>query len=215
MHPLLRAPYTLAAQLARAASILTPPLEGKIAASLRARRGLRARVVAWGRTHRDPTRPLLWLHAPSVGEGLQARAVLEVLRARHPAWQVAYTFFSPSAANFARGLGADFTDYLPFDTAGEMRALCDALRPNALVFSKVDLWPVLAATAQERAIPLGMISATLWRVGSYTMPTRRSTLLARSMTPTPNGSLRWERAPTWSASPVTPATTRSGSVPNA
>ncbi|PYP54942.1 MAG: hypothetical protein DMD40_14945, partial [Gemmatimonadetes bacterium] len=36
------------------------------------------------------------MHAPSVGEGLQAKPVLETLRAEHPDWQLAFTFFSPS-----------------------------------------------------------------------------------------------------------------------
>jgi citrate lyase subunit beta/citryl-CoA lyase len=40
---------------------------------------------------------LLWVHAPSVGEGLQANAVLQRLRPAHPTWQIVYSFFSPSA----------------------------------------------------------------------------------------------------------------------
>jgi 3-deoxy-D-manno-octulosonic-acid transferase len=48
-------------------------------------------------TSRDRNRPLVWLHAASVGEGLQAAAVLERLRAWHSDWQYLYTHFSPSA----------------------------------------------------------------------------------------------------------------------
>jgi 3-deoxy-D-manno-octulosonic-acid transferase len=101
------------------------------------------------------------MHAPSVGEGLQARPVIELLRASHPELQIAYTHFSPSAERFAASLGADFTDYLPFDTPGDARAALDALRPRALVFSKLDVWPVLAREAATRAVRLGLTSATL------------------------------------------------------
>jgi 3-deoxy-D-manno-octulosonic-acid transferase len=101
------------------------------------------------------------MHAPSVGEGLQARPVIELLRASHPDLQIAYTHFSPSAERFAASLGADFTDYLPFDTPGDARATLDALRPRALVFSKLDVWPVLAHEAAERQVRLGLTSATL------------------------------------------------------
>jgi len=101
------------------------------------------------------------MHAPSVGEGLQARPVLEILRGRHPGWQFAYTYFSPSAERFARSLGADFTDYLPFDTTGDMRIALDALRPRAIVFSKLDVWPTLAREADARGVRLALISATL------------------------------------------------------
>jgi 3-deoxy-D-manno-octulosonic-acid transferase len=101
------------------------------------------------------------MHAPSVGEGLQARPVIELLRASHPELQIAYTHFSPSAERFAASIGADFTDYLPFDTPGDARAALDALRPRALVFSKLDVWPVLAREAAVRAVRLGLTSATL------------------------------------------------------
>jgi 3-deoxy-D-manno-octulosonic-acid transferase len=166
MRPIARAPYALAARLARAAARLTPAGGGKLRASLHARRGLLERFTHWARTTRDPARALLWMHAPSVGEGLQARPVLEVLRARHPEWQVVYTFFSPSAERFARGLEVDFADYLPFDSAPDMAALCDALRPTALVFSKADVWPVLAESAAARGTALGMISATVSGISS-------------------------------------------------
>jgi 3-deoxy-D-manno-octulosonic-acid transferase len=101
------------------------------------------------------------MHAPSVGEGLQARPVIEILRGEYPRAQIAYTHFSPSAERFARGLPVDFTDYLPFDTTVDSRMALDALRPSALVFSKLDLWPILVDEAAARGVRLGMISATL------------------------------------------------------
>lgn len=153
--------YGAAGQLARGAAAVAPAAEGKLWRALRARRGIRARYAAWGAGGRDADRPLLWMHAPSVGEGLQARPVLQIARQRRPELQLAYTFFSPSAASFAGSLEVDFADYLPFDTAGDARAALDALRPDALVFSKLDVWPALVAEASRRGVPLGLVSATL------------------------------------------------------
>jgi 3-deoxy-D-manno-octulosonic-acid transferase len=101
------------------------------------------------------------MHAPSVGEGLQALPVLTELRTRHPEIQLAYTFFSPSAEKFASLVGADFHDYLPFDTAGAADAAIRALRPNAIVFSKLDVWPLLVERARHAQVKLGMLSATI------------------------------------------------------
>ncbi len=101
------------------------------------------------------------MHAPSVGEGLQARPVLEIVRRERPDVQLAYTYFSPSAVTFAASLDVDFRDYLPFDTAGNADAALAALRPAALVFSKLDLWPTLALRASELGVPLGLVSATV------------------------------------------------------
>ena len=124
-----------------------------------------ARLAEWARASRDRARPLVWLHAPSVGEGLQAEPVIRRLRERHPTWQFAYTFFSPSAARFARRLGVDVVDYLPYDTLAEARGAVEALQPSALVFSKLDLWPELATQAAERGSAVGLIAATV-RPGS-------------------------------------------------
>ncbi len=164
MHHALRLGYEGSARLARLGASLAslfPLSDAKALLALRARSGIIDRYRAWAAAHRDPSRPLLWMHAPSVGEGLQARPVLEVMRQRHPEVQLAFTHFSPSAETFARSLDVDFHDYLPFDSAADMRATLDALRPTALVYAKLDVWPTLSAIAHARGIPLGLVSATL------------------------------------------------------
>ncbi|MDQ8160014.1 MAG: glycosyltransferase N-terminal domain-containing protein [Gemmatimonadota bacterium] len=129
--------------------------------SFAARRGLTARVAAAAHRVRTPSRPLVWMHAPSVGEGLQARPVAHALRTRHPEVQLAYTFFSPSAEPFAPTIGADITDYLPFDSARDADAMLDALQPTVLVFVKLDVWPTLVARAAARNIPVALLSGTV------------------------------------------------------
>lgn len=158
---MLAAAYEVAARLAFAVAHLAPAGDSKLLRTLRARRGLIERYRQWGGLHRDGTRPLLWMHAPSVGEGLQARPVLERLRAMRPDVQLAYTHFSPSAEAFALRLSVDFRDYLPFDTTTATRGAVEALRPTALVFSKADVWPTLTREARARNVRLGLISATL------------------------------------------------------
>jgi 3-deoxy-D-manno-octulosonic-acid transferase len=159
--PLLAAAYEIAARLAIAATSVAPSGETKLARTLRARRGLMDRYRMWADHHRDQTRSLLWIHAPSVGEGLQARPVLERMRGARPDVQLAYTHFSPSAESFASQLNVDFHDYLPFDATIAARAALDALQPTALVFSKLDVWPTLTREAGKRRVRLGLISATL------------------------------------------------------
>jgi 3-deoxy-D-manno-octulosonic-acid transferase len=133
----------------------------KLAHGLAVRRGVVGRLEEWARVNRDPARPLLWMHAPSVGEGLQAEAVLLALRERHPEWQIAYTHFSPSAEPLAGRQPADIADYLPWDRPRDVIAALGALRPAALVFSKLDLWPELATRAAARGTAVGIIAATV------------------------------------------------------
>ena len=160
--------------MATRAAPLIARFDKKLARGLDGRRGLAARLAAWAAAQRDPRRPLVWMHAPSVGEGLQAKPVLETLRAEHPDWQLAFTFFSPSAERLAKNLPVDVADYLPVDRPGEVAAALDALQPTALVFSKLDVWPELTLAAAGRGVKLGLISATVSSESSrLRWPTRR------------------------------------------
>jgi 3-deoxy-D-manno-octulosonic-acid transferase len=157
----LRFAYDVVANLARAATAVAPASGAKVTRALAGRRGLIERYESWSTAHRDAKQPLLWMHAPSVGEGLMARPVLSQIRESQPRTQLAYTYFSPSAVKFASSLDVEFRDYLPLDTVADMSAALDALRPRALVYSKLDLWSNLTTLASEREIRLGMISASL------------------------------------------------------
>jgi 3-deoxy-D-manno-octulosonic-acid transferase len=145
--PLAESLYVAALRAALPLLPLVARGEGKLARGVRGRAGVLERMEAWAHAHRDLARPLVWFHAPSVGEGLQARAVVEVLRVRRPDVQVAYTFFSPSAESFAKTVPADFADYLPLDLPAAVRRSLDALHPAVLAFGRTEVWPVLTREA--------------------------------------------------------------------
>jgi len=157
----LRLPYAIAGRVADAFTAIVPAGETKFRRGLSARRGALERYRRWSASNRDPARPLAWFHAPSVGEGLQALPVIELLSQRRRDVQIAYTFYSPSAERFAQSVKAEFSDYLPFDTFDHAEAIIGALRPNALIFSKLDIWPALTESAAKRGVKIGVISATL------------------------------------------------------
>jgi 3-deoxy-D-manno-octulosonic-acid transferase len=161
LHPLVRAPYAAAGWVARLATRIAPAQDSKLFKALTARRGIVERYERWAAAGRDGSRPLLWVHAPSVGEGLQALPVIQRFRDAHPLTQIVYTHFSPSAERFAITVGADFFDYLPFDNFDETKAVLEAIRPTALVFSKLDVWPNLVENAVQRGVKLGLLSATV------------------------------------------------------
>jgi 3-deoxy-D-manno-octulosonic-acid transferase len=153
--------YRAAWALARPFAPLASAGRGKFARSVRGRRGAPAALERWAAAHRDPARPLVWLHAASVGEGRQAEAVLRLLRAARPGWQFVYTHSSPSAEAFAAALPADFAGYVPFDTARETGRALDAARPSLLCFAATDVWPELVHQAVRRGAPTALVSANL------------------------------------------------------
>ena len=164
-----RAALRLGVALAPALGVLSPRLRRTIAA----RRNAGERLLHWARSNRDDARPLVWFHAASVGEGLQAEIVLRHLRQRLPACQIVYTHFSPSAERFASGIGVDVADYLPYDLPIYAEALLTAVRPDLLVFAKLDLWPELATRASANGTDVAIIAATVRpRSGRLRWPAR-------------------------------------------
>lgn len=161
------APVYRLAQLALRA--FTPHIargNSKFARGMRGRRDAHERLVRWGRGHRDPDRPTIWVHAPSVGEGLQARAVLEALKLRRPDVQVVFTHFSPSAESLARDMPAAVSDYFPWDLPSAVRPVMESLRPGLVVFTKTEVWPVLVEEAVRRGVPVAMIAGSLPQASS-------------------------------------------------
>ena len=161
MHPLVRFSYDAAGAVTRFAVAVAPGGESKLLRALTSRRGLLDRYRKWASAGRDRSRPLLWVHAPSVGEGLQALPVIQAFREKRPEVQLVYTFYSPSAERFAASTGADFFDYLPFDNEEDTAQALDIIAPTAVVFSKLDVWPLFVAGAVHRGVKTALLSATV------------------------------------------------------
>ena len=161
MNALVRIPYDLAWRAVNAIAPLVPSSGNKIARTLKSRVKLLERITGWAGAHRDTSRPLLWMHASSVGESLQALPVLNLFRERNHDLQIVFTFFSPSAEAAAKKFPADFVSYLPFDTSSSMRRVIESLEPSVVVFSKLDVWPTLVSEAKKAGVPTAIISATL------------------------------------------------------
>ncbi|HUR95636.1 MAG TPA: glycosyltransferase N-terminal domain-containing protein [Gemmatimonadales bacterium] len=153
--------YRAAVQLGVALAPAIGLVDAKVGEGHRNRRGAAARLASWARAHRAVGGPLAWFHAASVGEGLQAESVLSELRRLVPSCQVVYTHFSPSAEPLARRLDVDASDYLPYDLPAAVDGLLEALRPDLLVFAKLDLWPELATRADTRGTTVALVAATV------------------------------------------------------
>lgn len=148
---------TLSRPLLPAARLLPP----KVADAVNGRREAMRRARLWAESGRAAGRPLVWLHAASAGELGGAVPVIRLLRNRRPELQVAITVSSPSGLPPASALGPDFSGYAPLDTRSDCAGMVAALRPDALVFVKLDMWPGLSAAAEQAGVPMGMINGTV------------------------------------------------------
>jgi 3-deoxy-D-manno-octulosonic-acid transferase len=176
--PVLTFLYRLTWRLARPLAAPLARTRGKLGRALGGRLGAVAALAGWAEHSRDVARPVVWIHAASVGEGRQAEAVLLRLRSARPSWQVVYTFSSPSAEGWAASLPVDVAGYVPFDTVRDTGAVLDAVRPTAIVFSATDIWPELVRQAAARGVALGVVSATMAPTSSRRGPAARGLLRA-------------------------------------
>ncbi|TVP73944.1 MAG: hypothetical protein EA352_11375 [Gemmatimonadales bacterium] len=170
--------YESALRLVRLATPVLSRGEGKLARGLRGRDDQRGHLEGWAREHRDPGLPLVWFHAPSVGEGLQALAVARAIRRSRPEVQLAFTHFSPSARGLAESMveagDVDVAGYMPWDLVSETGRLLDTLSPSVVAFTKTEVWPGIVRAARRRGIPMVLVAATLpENAGRLRFPARR------------------------------------------
>jgi 3-deoxy-D-manno-octulosonic-acid transferase len=160
--------YRAVAHAAPIALRAAAPFSAKLRRGMHGRRDVTTSMQQWAQAHRDPDRPLLWLHAPSVGEALMAQAILSHARELLPDAQAAFTWFSPSAERVAARIAADWAGYLPWDRPPDMTAALDALQPTAVGFVRTEIWPTLVSLAVRRQIRTVLLNAVLWEGSSRT-----------------------------------------------
>jgi 3-deoxy-D-manno-octulosonic-acid transferase len=152
------------------------PLNDKLGRAVRGRVEALTLVRQWSATQRDRTRPLLWFHAPSVGEALMAQAIVQAVRAMMPEAQIAFTHFSPSAERMRERVGADVSSYMPWDSAPDMRLVLDALQPGAIAFVRTEIWPTLVKLSASRGVRSALVNAVLSAGSSRLTPLGRFAL---------------------------------------
>jgi 3-deoxy-D-manno-octulosonic-acid transferase len=153
--------YEAALHAARPILAAVAPFHDKLRRGMRGRRVAVRNLTAWANAERDPRRPLLWLHAPSVGEALMAQAILKAARERRPDLQSVFTFFSPSAERASSRVGADVAAYMPWDARTSVRQVLDALSPDVIGFVRTEIWPVLGREAHQRGVRVALVNAVL------------------------------------------------------
>ena len=152
--------YETLTKAARPLVRLVAPLHPQLRRAYAGRVTVVEMLATWARAHRTAA-PLVWFHAPSVGESLMAQAIIEDLRRTVPGVQVAFTHFSPSAERIRERIGADVSTYLPWDITADIVAVLDALRPDVIAFVRTEIWPVLVDTAHRRQVRTCLVNGVL------------------------------------------------------
>lgn len=109
-------------------------------------------------------RRVIWFHVSSLGEFEQGKPVMEAWKAKYPEDFLLLTFYSPSGYEVRKGFkGADYVDYLPFDTARDLAKICEIVNPSRFVLVKYDIWPHLLEILFDQDVAVYLISALFTR----------------------------------------------------
>ena len=119
------------------------------------------KVPGWLRS-KAAERPVIWLHAVSVGEVLAVSRLIAELEKALPAFQVLLSTTTRTGQALARErFGLNRVFYCPLDFPWSVNAYLNALKPRMLVLAETEFWPNLLHSCDRRQIPVIVVNARI------------------------------------------------------
>ena len=113
----------------------------------------------------QPSAPLIWVHAVSVGETRAAEPLLRALVSRYPDHQILLTHMTPTGRAAGKALfGTEprlIQAYLPYDTLSMMARFVKYFRPRLCVLMETEVWPALIQACKAAELPVALVNARL------------------------------------------------------
>jgi 3-deoxy-D-manno-octulosonic-acid transferase len=134
----------------------------RMATSGKYREGLTERLGRVPARLRTDGRPVIWVHAVSVGEVLAASRMIAELRERLPGWRIMVSTTTRTGQKLARErFGAESVFYFPLDFAFAVRAYLRVLRPRMFVLLETEFWPRMLLECHLAKIPVAVVNARI------------------------------------------------------
>jgi len=108
-------------------------------------------------------RPVLWVHAVSVGEARAAAPLVEALREQFPDSDVLVTCMTAAGRAMVKQVFGEsvLAAWLPYDLPGAVRRFLEHFRPRLGILVETEIWPNLLATCRDFGVPVVLASARL------------------------------------------------------
>ena len=137
----------------------------RMATTQKYREGLRERLGFVPRRLRAAQpggKPVIWLHAVSVGEVLAVTRLAQEIAATFPDYALRISTTTRTGQELARErFGAERVFYCPLDLPWAVRAYLRALRPGLLILAETEFWPNLLNGCFRRQIPVAVVNARI------------------------------------------------------
>ncbi len=127
------------------------------------REALAQRFGVYGSDEERPARPLIWLHAVSLGETRAAAPLFERLRALHPECDFLVTHMTATGREAAGQLfgGKARLAWLPYDYGFAAKRFVRHFRPALGILLETEVWFNLVRGCREAGVPLLLANARL------------------------------------------------------
>ena len=120
------------------------------------------RVPARLRSSRAGKKPVIWLHAVSVGEVLAVSRLVQEIEQAFPQFSLLVSTTTRTGQDLARSrFGAERVFYCPLDLPWAVRAYLNALQPRLLILAETEFWPNLLNGCFRRDIPVAVVNARI------------------------------------------------------
>ena len=107
-------------------------------------------------------RPLIWLHAVSVGEVLAVTRLVRVLEIALPGYQILISTTTRTGQTLARDhFGPNRVFYCPLDLPWAVNSYLQRLKPHLLILAETEFWPNLLNGCVRRQIPVAVVNARI------------------------------------------------------
>lgn len=108
-------------------------------------------------------RPVIWVHAVSVGETRAAAPLIQALRANYPDHTLLITHTTPTGrATGAQLFGGEVVQsYLPYDLPWCVRRFFARTQPRLAVILETEIWPNLLTACAWQGVPVFLVNARL------------------------------------------------------
>lgn len=114
------------------------------------------------------TRPVIWVHAVSVGEVLAVEHLIEQMRQRFPDRRVLVSTTTDTGQALARKrFGDDNVFYFPMDFAFAIRPYLRAVQPALVVLAETEFWPNFMRLAHASGARIAVVNA---RISDRSLP---------------------------------------------
>jgi len=147
-----------------AALVLTPYYLWRGIRYGKSRRGIRERLGRYGRGRLEALngRPVIWVHAVSVGETRAVVPLLRRLKQSYPGHALVLTNVTETGREVAARLDCvDLCLFFPFDLSWVVRRVLKKLRPWLVVLVETELWPNLVRQTSRAGVPLVLVNGRI------------------------------------------------------